>query len=73
MTRLQQGFVTGGMGSALHFCVATIFRIEIRFGSEPAFWQLNVRFLPPKADIAERDRHVRFVPKADILAAVRYA
>jgi hypothetical protein len=23
--------------------------------------------LPPKADIAERGRHVRFVPKADIL------
>jgi hypothetical protein len=23
--------------------------------------------LPPKADIAERDWHVRFVPKADIL------
>ena len=23
--------------------------------------------LPPKADIVERDRHVRFVPKADIL------
>jgi len=22
--------------------------------------------LPPKADIAEGDRHVRFVPKADI-------
>jgi hypothetical protein len=22
--------------------------------------------IPPKADIAERDRHVRFVPKADI-------
>jgi hypothetical protein len=22
--------------------------------------------LPPKADIAERHRHVRFVPKADI-------
>ena len=22
--------------------------------------------LPPKADIAERDRHVRFVPKADV-------
>jgi hypothetical protein len=22
--------------------------------------------LPPKADIAERDHHVRFVPKADI-------
>ena len=25
--------------------------------------------LPPKADIAERDRHVRFVPKADIRSA----
>jgi hypothetical protein len=23
--------------------------------------------LPPKADIAERDRNVRFVPQADIL------
>ena len=23
--------------------------------------------LPPKADIAERDYHVRFVPQADIL------
>jgi hypothetical protein len=23
--------------------------------------------LPPKADIVDRDRHVRFVPKADIL------
>jgi hypothetical protein len=22
--------------------------------------------LPPKADIVERDRHVRFMPKADI-------
>jgi hypothetical protein len=22
--------------------------------------------LPPKADIAERDRHVRFVPEADV-------
>jgi len=25
--------------------------------------------LPPKADIAERDHHVRFVPKADISTA----
>jgi hypothetical protein len=24
--------------------------------------------LPPKADIRQRTRHVRFVPKADILA-----
>ena len=26
--------------------------------------------LPPKADIAEHDRHVRFVPKADISKGV---
>jgi hypothetical protein len=26
--------------------------------------------LPPKADIAERRRHVRFVPKADIQTAL---
>ena len=26
--------------------------------------------LPPKADIAERDRHVRFVPKAECTAAI---
>jgi hypothetical protein len=29
--------------------------------------------LPPKADIAERDRDVRFVPKADSCAAAIYA
>jgi hypothetical protein len=27
--------------------------------------------LPPKADIAERRRHVRFVPKADVLRCGR--
>jgi hypothetical protein len=27
--------------------------------------------LPPKADIAESDWHVRFVPKADICSAAR--
>ena len=29
--------------------------------------------LPPKADIAESDRQVRFVPKADISSAVNRA
>jgi hypothetical protein len=28
--------------------------------------------LPPKADIVERDRHVRFVLKADINLAIRF-
>ena len=27
--------------------------------------------IPPKADIAERDRHVRFVPIADISRFIR--
>ena len=29
--------------------------------------------LPPKADIPQRDRHVRFVPKADICGAANNA
>jgi hypothetical protein len=28
--------------------------------------------LPPKADIVEHDRHVRFVPKADIATDRHY-
>ena len=28
--------------------------------------------LPPKADIAERDYHVRFVPQADITASLDF-
>jgi hypothetical protein len=31
--------------------------------------QIVMSALPPKADIAERDRHVRFVPKADSWSA----
>jgi hypothetical protein len=35
------------------------------------YWRTLKRFhwmsaLPPKADIVERDRHVRFVPKAEV-------
>jgi len=30
-------------------------------------WAMSA--LPPKADIAERDRHVRFVPKAESCTA----
>ena len=51
-TRLQQGFATDEMG----------FRIKLHSSnSEPP-----MSALPPKADIAERDHHVRFVPIADI-------
>jgi hypothetical protein len=34
--------------------------------------EIAMSALPPKADIAERDWDVRFVPQADILTAVRY-
>jgi hypothetical protein len=50
MTRLQQGFATGGMG------------LEVSLhGSNPG--PLNVRF-GSKADIASGSRHVRFTPKS---------
>jgi hypothetical protein len=39
-----------------------VVRNEIRHHRE---WIMSA--LPPKADIAERDWHVRFVPRADIL------
>jgi hypothetical protein len=50
--RLQQGFTTGGMGSARHFARQQSSGPNVRFGS--------------KADIGARPRNVRFVPKADI-------
>jgi hypothetical protein len=34
-------------------------------------WRPLMSALPPKADIAERDRHVRFATKADIAALIR--
>ena len=64
--QLQQGFVTDGMG----------FRVKLH-GSNfeplmPALGQKRtlegivlMSALPPKADIRCRNRHVRFVPKAD--------
>jgi hypothetical protein len=33
--------------------------------------EIGMSALPPKADIAEHDRHVRFVPKADICTAAK--
>jgi hypothetical protein len=36
-------------------------RRDVRYGSKADVMSA----LPPKADIAERDRNVRFVPKAD--------
>jgi hypothetical protein len=37
-------------------------------GQKRTFWPfIAMSALPPKADIGERNRDVRFVPKADIL------
>jgi hypothetical protein len=35
-------------------------------------WRPLMSALPPIADIAERDHHVRFVPKADICGAAKF-
>jgi len=41
---------------------------NVRFGQKRTWKRLRpMSALPPIADIAEGDRHVRFVPKADIL------
>src|SRR5262249_26279356 len=41
---------------------------HVRFGQKQTFKRLRLMSaLPPKADIAERSRYVRFVPKADIM------
>ena len=70
--RLQQGFVSGGMG----------FRIKLYSSNpEPLMSALSQKrtsehfqsmsALPPKADIGTQSRDVRFVPKADIRLSAR--
>jgi hypothetical protein len=40
---------------------------NVRFGHKRTSKHIGaMSALPPKADIAERDRNVRFVPKADM-------
>jgi hypothetical protein len=62
-TRLQQGFPIGGMGSDRHFAWQQSSGWNVCFGSKA---DIEARppnaALPPKADIAERDWDVRFVP-----------
>jgi hypothetical protein len=42
-------------------------RLTSNLGHKQTFRQVRVMSaLPPKADVGERDRHVRFVPEADI-------
>src|SRR5262249_367922 len=74
LTKLQQGFVTEGWG----------FRVKL-LGSNPeppmsALGQKRTSHdvramsaLPPKADIVQCGRHVRFVPKADLCTAAIFS
>ena len=43
---------------------------DVRFGSKADIALCPMSALPPKADIVERDRHVRFVPKAYITSGL---
>src|SRR5215467_15070698 len=54
----------------LHRCIAEerdVARFTAALGQKQTSEDIqSMSALPPKADIAEGDRHVRFVPKADI-------
>src|SRR6516164_4972345 len=58
---------------ALSECSRVSGRVDVRFESKADLGQVDaMSALPPKADIADSDRHVRFVPKADsCTAAIR--
>src|SRR5262249_24767018 len=64
---LQQGFAAGGMGFRGQFAQQQSEIANVRFGSKADIEARlsDVSALPPKADIAEGDRHFRLVPKAD--------
>jgi hypothetical protein len=49
----------------MRFCCNTALSIRLKSQSGGGH-SITSRHSPPKADIAERDRHVRFVPTADI-------
>jgi hypothetical protein len=54
------------MGLSVQFARQQSWAAHVRFGSKADMHVRVVSALPPKADIAERECHVRFVPKADM-------
>jgi hypothetical protein len=64
---ITAGFYDRRNGVGPSFCVAT------NTEAECPLWVIVrvMSALPPKADIADRDRHVRFVPKADSCSAAK--
>jgi len=67
-TRLRQGFASGGMGFRVSLQCSNPERLMSALGQKQTSQRVGaMSALPPKADIAESDWHVRFVPKADTL------
>ena len=66
-TRLQQGFAIDEMGFRAKLHSSNREARMSALGQKQTLWKVRLMSaLPPKADIAENDWHVRFVPKADI-------
>src|SRR6516225_8723222 len=62
---LQQGFTAGGMDSG-SLCTATLLSCQCPLWVKSGHWCASMMSaLPPKADINDAMRNVRFVPKAD--------
>ena len=65
--RLQQGFVTDGMGFRVKLHSSNFEPLMSALGQKQTLQQVRaMSALPPKADIGTQPRNVRFVPKADI-------
>ena len=64
---LQQGFAIDEMGFRAKLHSSNREARMSALGQKQTLWKVRLMSaLPPKADIAENDWHVRFVPKADI-------
>jgi len=64
MAQLQQGFVTDEMGFWVKLHGNNLEALMSALGQKRTLQSVRpMSALPPKADIIERDPHVRFVPK----------
>jgi hypothetical protein len=68
--RLQQGFAVGEMGFRIKLHGSNSEPLMSALGQKQTFPRVRLMSaLPPKADIADRNRHVRFGPIADSCSA----
>jgi hypothetical protein len=64
--RLHQGFASGGMGLMINLRCKNLGSSMSPLGQKRTFLDIcMMSALPPIADIAERHRHVRFVPRGE--------